>query len=166
MSIIFIRTLAIAAALPVLFVSSLLLAAAPKYTDPAQVDADFAYQGEYSGKVGDEELRLGVQVIAEGKGRFQAVAYVGGLPGDGWNKEAPVRAAGELKDGQVRFGAEHGSAVLKDGSFTVFDADGNRIGQLAKSRDPARRLEKSHPRAQSSCSTGQRPVWTIGRAVG
>jgi hypothetical protein len=145
MSIIFIRTFAIAAALRVLFVSSLLLAAAPKYADPAQVDADFAYQGEYSGKVGDEELRLGVQVIAEGKGRFQAVAYVGGLPGDGWNKEAPVRAAGELKDGQVRFGAENGSAVLKDGSVTVFDADGNRIGQLPKVARSSPTLGKKPP---------------------
>jgi len=125
-------TFIIASALQILLVSSLLLAAGPKYTDPAQVDADFAYQGEYSGKVGDDDLRLGVQVTAEGKGRFQAVAYVGGLPGDGWNKETPVRAAGELKDGQIPFGAEQGRAVLKDGVLTVFDADGNRIGQLAK----------------------------------
>ena len=145
MSIVFIRTLALAAALRILLVSSLLLAAGPKYTDPAQVDADFANQGEYSGKVGDEDLRLGVQVIAEGKGRFQAVAYIGGLPGDGWNKEAPVRAAGELRDGQIRFGAEQGSGVLKDGTFTVFDADGNQIGQLPKVSRSSPTLGKKPP---------------------
>jgi len=107
-----------------------LSAAGPKYTDPNQVDADFACQGEYTGKVGDEQTKIGVQVIAEGKGRFQAVGYLGGLPGDGWNKEKPFRAQGELKDGQVRFDSDKGSAVVKDGAVTLYDADGNRVGEL------------------------------------
>jgi hypothetical protein len=112
--------------------SSSLPAAGPKYTDPRQTDADFADQGEYRGRVGDEQRPLGVQVIAEGQGRFQAVAYFGGLPGDGWDGEPPIRAAGQRKDGQIRFDTEQGSAVLKEGAMTVLDEDGDRVGQLAK----------------------------------
>ena len=116
----------------VLLACSPLSAAEPRYTDPQQTDADFVHQGEYAGQVGEEGQRLGVQVIAEGKGRFQAVAYFGGLPGDGWDQETPIRAAGESKEGQIRFRTDQGSAVLKDETITVYDAEGNRVGQLPK----------------------------------
>src|SRR5262249_50274265 len=60
-------------------------------TNPSKVDADFAIQGEYTGKVqGKEgEKTLAVQVIALGDGKFHAVGYQGGLPGDGWNGKEP-----------------------------------------------------------------------------
>jgi hypothetical protein len=112
--------------------SSSLTAAGPRYTDPQQTDADFPDQGEYRGRVGDEQRPLGIQVIAEGQGRFQAVAYFGGLPGDGWDGEPPIRAAGQRQDGQIRFDTQQGSAVLKEGTITVYDADGDRVGRLAK----------------------------------
>lgn len=55
---------------------------APKaYTTPeaAAADPDFALQGEYVGN------GTGVQIVAQGKGKFLAVIYRGGLPGAGWN---------------------------------------------------------------------------------
>ena len=56
--------------------------------DPSKVDSDYAIQGEYSGLVDGEEgkLKLGCQVVSLGKGSFMARGYVGGLPGDGWNR--------------------------------------------------------------------------------
>lgn len=109
-----------------------LLAQSPRYTDPQQTDADFAWQGEYAGQVGEDRERLGLQVIAQGQGRFQAVVYFGGLPGDGWDQRTPIRAAGLRKGEQVIFDAEQGSVILENGTATVHDPQGTRIGRLAK----------------------------------
>ena len=51
-------------------------------TDQAAEDPDFAIQGEYAGEIKDE--KRGVQIIALGNGKFHAVGYEGGLPGDGF----------------------------------------------------------------------------------
>lgn len=106
----------------------------PKYADPKQVDADFSLQGEYIGLVGGEgdKQKLGVQVIALGKGRFEAVGYFGGLPGDGWNGEKALRAQGELKSGRVIFLAENGSAKLVGEEIIATDPDGKEVGKLKK----------------------------------
>lgn len=87
--------------------------------DPAKVDADYAFQGEYSGKIKSGEAKsMGVQVIALGKGKFRAIAMMGGLPGDGWNGENHS-IEGNLVDGKVVFEAEGVAGVLKDGKVSV-----------------------------------------------
>ena len=78
------------------------------------------------------QQKLGVQVIALGKGRFEAVGYFGGLPGDGWNGEKPLRAQGEVKDGEVRFQSERGLAKLSKEGIIACDPDGNEVGRLKK----------------------------------
>ena len=56
------------------------------FTDPKEAGPDFVVQGEYVGEFdkGDKgKEKWGVQVIALGEGKFHAVAYAGGLPGEG-----------------------------------------------------------------------------------
>jgi hypothetical protein len=121
-------------ALGSLLIATAALAAGPTYTDPDQTDADFPFQGEYVGKVktDDGEVTLGVQVIALGKGKFKAVGYPGGLPGEGWNKETKHEADGELKDGAVVVIGDVADGTIKDGVITVKDKDGNEVGKLDK----------------------------------
>src|SRR5438034_2961294 len=73
-------------------------------TDPRQAGPDFAVQGEYAGTAGG--YRLGVDVIALGKGGFQAVFFPGGLPGDGWDGKTRVRVDGRMEGDTVRFARE------------------------------------------------------------
>jgi len=74
----------------------------PAYTDPTKTDADFVYQGEYAGKVGNGNK--GVQVIALGNGNFKAVSFEGGLPGAGATTKKKELGEGKIKDGIIMIG--------------------------------------------------------------
>jgi hypothetical protein len=103
--------------------------------DSKQADADFPLQGEYAGAitVDGDELKLGVQVIAHGGGKFHAVGYMGGLPGDGWDGSDRREVDGELSGGAAFFKvAGEAGAEVRDGVMTIRDASGNSIGELKK----------------------------------
>lgn len=127
------------AALCILFCLALSLhAAEPKkevltFIDPAKAaaDPDFALQGEYAGEVKGE--KRGVQVIALGAGKFRAVGYEGGLPGDGWDKSKKKwEAEGTLNNGAVTFTHEMGNGLLKEGVLQVNSPAGEIVAQLKK----------------------------------
>jgi len=66
-------------------------ARAVEIIDPAEAkkDPDFLVQGEYLGegvKNDGENVKIGAQVIALGKGEFSIVFFKGGLPGEGWKR--------------------------------------------------------------------------------
>lgn len=48
------------------------------------LNRDFNIQGEYTGEFDDDHC--GVNVIAEGNGKFRVVVFEDGLPGDGWRR--------------------------------------------------------------------------------
>jgi hypothetical protein len=83
---------------------------------------DFEIQGEYTGKSGDQEL--GAQIIALGKGAFQAVMYPGGLPGNGWDGKNRI-----LMDGML---AEDGTAAFKptEGDRRYLDKDPKKFAAV------------------------------------
>lgn len=75
----------------------------PKYmlTDPNNSDPDFALQGEYWGHICIDQASqefFGLQVVALGKGQFDAKLLPGGLPGNGWVGNALVTLSGERKE--------------------------------------------------------------------
>jgi hypothetical protein len=85
----------------------LLAAGGKAVTNEKDAGSDFKLQGEYAGKAGDK--KMGIQVIALGKGKFDAVVYFGGLPGDGWTRDdRSVKLKGETKNGKTEFKGEKG----------------------------------------------------------
>jgi hypothetical protein len=120
-------------AMTIVLTASWTEAKGPKISEPSKVDKDYGIQGEYSGtlEADGDKMKFGVQVIAQGQGKFQAVVYKGGLPGDGWNLEKDLeRINAPLQDGQVVFKAKEGTGVLKDGKMHITDTDGQAIGTL------------------------------------
>jgi len=119
------------------------LAAHPAYTDPAASDADYPFQGEYVGEieVDGQPVRVGLQVIARGTGAFDAVAYPGGLPGDGWQPPMKEKATGERvgegNDAVVKMAGVDSvgikrRGVIKAGRVEVLADDGAVLGTLEK----------------------------------
>lgn len=124
-------------ALLLLLFGSGLQAAGPKFDNPAKAakeDPDFLMQGEYLGKINakEGEETLGVQVIALGEGKFQAVAYKGGLPGAGWDGKELIRAEGTRDGATVNFKGDKGTGTLTDGKLKITSADGDELGTLQR----------------------------------
>lgn len=104
------------------------------YLDAESAGIDYQMQGEYSGNlnVQDSSLKLGIQVIAHGEGKLAFAAYVGGLPGDGWDGDSVIRGNGEIKDQVGMLNSDQGRAEIRSGVLTVFSADGEKAGELKK----------------------------------
>jgi hypothetical protein len=73
-----------------------------------------------------------VQVVALGDGKFHAVGYYGGLPGDGWDGSERRESDGQTLDGVTVFKKEDYTATIKDGALTITAAGGVLIGELNK----------------------------------
>ncbi len=107
---------------------------AAESNDAPPTDPDFKVQGEYAGQITTQsgQKDVGVQVVALGHGKFQAVGYIGGLPGEGWDKSAKKFADGETKDAVVEFNGSDYNGTLKDGVLTITMVGGIKLGELKK----------------------------------
>lgn len=113
-------------------------------TDPAAADEDFPLQGEFVGQMRDNPFAI--QVIALGKGQFDAVMCPGGLPGAGWTRQPPARqrVSGKRDGAGVRFSGNGWTANLKPEEIQLLDFKGTGIGTL-------RRVHRTSP------TLGQKP---------
>ena len=114
----------------------------PIWTDPAKAkaeDPDFSIQGEYGYAQAptSEQLPFGVQVVAEGDGKFTAYVYKGGLPGAGWTGKKPVatdrksakarlkklpdrwKLKGERTDKAIQFKGESHAGWIEENNFNL-----------------------------------------------
>ncbi len=97
----------------------------PAMTKLSEVDADFAYQGEYSGLITTGPTtweEVGLQVVALGHGEFSAILYSGGLPGAGYNKQQNPKFNGQLEGNRVVF-SKYPTRITVDGSSAVISDD-------------------------------------------
>ena len=120
------------------------------FISPDDAGNEYPLQGEFSGtiKAGSGEIKLGVQVIALGDGKFRAVAYPGGLPGDGWKKELLKYQAEAQRDGDaIRFSLlGQGSGELTGSGITIKNGDGDVIGDIPKVHRKSPTLGKKPPK--------------------
>ena len=135
-----------------LFVTSLTLAAGAQdriaISKLADVDEDFAFQGEYSGLTlpdNSSTLRtVGLQVIARGNGKFEGVAHMGGLPGQGAGQEK-YQLKGERKGDVLELSAESMKVSIQDRQATVFSGIGNKLGSFYQVQRKSPTLGKAPP---------------------
>jgi hypothetical protein len=137
----------------------------PAYTDPAATDADFPFQGEYVGVVKHEsgETKFGVQVIAMGDGEFSAVAYPGGLPGDGWTPPDKILGTGSRDGDIVKLeGVDLGGTIrngeIRGGTLVVLDDGGAAIAEMPKVERASPTLGGKPPEGAIVIFDGSGPV--------
>jgi hypothetical protein len=127
-----------------------------------QVDDDFAYQGEYVGSVNG--LKTGLQVIALGGGKFEALALTGGLPGAGWDGQGRWRMNGERTGTDLIFSRKayletsnsSDPAVSQVETTLSYDVDGEKVRVSTADGKQLGALKKVH---RKSPTLGLAPPW-------
>lgn len=145
------------------------------FTEAKDAEIDHRLQGEYLGKVASDdgsEKKIGMQVLALGDGKFRAVTYVGGLPGDGWSRGGKKHSAeGALKNGEVQFELggpkvwKNAIAVLKHGKISVSSND-KTIAELKKVERKSPTLGARPPKGAIVLFDGSNiEAWDNGKLV-
>lgn len=106
------------------------------FLTPEEAGPEYKIQGEYAGKVkvDGQDTKFGVQVIALGNNEYDAVAYPGGLPGDGWDGTTKIRAKGKTENGQTKLTAsdDHGYGIITEGKLELHSESGEKVATLEK----------------------------------
>lgn len=102
--------------------------------DAAQTDEDFSLQGEYVGYLAPPERewqRVGLQVVALGHSKFEAVLFAGGLPGAGWDGRTKEKFSGSHGETGTLLRGREKSVWLGSGQAAVIATGGRELGTLA-----------------------------------
>lgn len=104
-------------------------------TNPADADEDFQFQGEYLGTLrlphGQLE-RTGLQVVAQGDGKFIATQMRGGLPGNGWNERELLELDGQREGNRTILSSGDYQITLHADKAAVVNSEGLALGSLAR----------------------------------
>ncbi len=108
----------------------------PAITRRDQVDADFAYMGEYLGTLQStatpsSSASYGLQVIALGDQKFTATLLFGGLPGNGaWSSSQRVTLDGQRDADRLVLQGQEWTVEIQDRVARVLQAPGGWTGSL------------------------------------
>ncbi|MCP4782330.1 MAG: DUF1080 domain-containing protein [Fuerstiella sp.] len=122
-------------------------------SDPAVVDADFPFQGEYAGLILPDEdncgcnafRRVGLQVVALGNGNFDAVYYDFGLPGAGWNRSERRRLSGQRVGNAANLAGDGLTARIHGNKVVLSSERGHVLGGFSRVVRTSSTLEKRPP---------------------
>lgn len=105
----------------------------PAYTEPPADDPNYPLMGEFIGEIqageGDTQ-RLGLQIRAVGRNEFDALSFLGGLPGQEGHQGEPVRMIGRRSDDFVILSGGPVAIIVEADACLLIDRQGNRVGKL------------------------------------
>jgi len=115
------------------------------WIDPAKAakeNADFSIQGEYFKK----DAAVAAQIVALGKGTFEAYVLEGGLPGLGWKKgDRRTKLEGKLEEGVVTFAESNGVSALYDEKHLTIQHSDHEAVKLPRITRKSPSLEAKAP---------------------
>lgn len=110
-------------------------------------DADIRWQGEYAGSLLDEQgycTWTGLQVVALGDGKFQAVEYRGGFPGNGWDKNSRKKLKGQVAADELALEGD-GRRITIRGNWALCHGPEGEQGRLQKFNRYSQTLRAAAP---------------------
>lgn len=125
--------------------------AAKEVTDPQEAakDPDFSFQGEYVGTGANAEgqtEKVAAQVIALGGGKFQAVIYRGGLPGDGWKRgDERFTMDGQIDQGAVKLQGRKLTGTIAGATLSIASEGGQGKMEMKRTERKSPTLEAAPP---------------------
>jgi hypothetical protein len=103
----------------------------------ANQDPDLALQGEFVGTVSSspsENQRWGLQVRPVGDGRFEAIQYPGGLPGEPSHRPSPVTLVGKRCENFLVLSGGPWAVFVEPDHCLLVDRQGRTAGRLERIR--------------------------------
>ena len=120
------------------FVASAADGKGPAFTEPPNDDPNFPLMGEFVGEVasGDGESKdkalVGLQIRPVGNDEFDAVSFLGGLPGQEGHQGEPVRMIGRRSDDFLILSGGPFAIIVEPDHCLLIDRKGNKAGKLER----------------------------------
>ncbi len=116
----------------------------PAFIEPPKNDPNYRLIGEFIGRIstgvdeGEEEDAkpeselLGLQIRSIGGDEFQAMSFLGGLPGQDEHKPEPIRMIGRRSGDFVVLSGAPWAIFVEKNSCLLMDRKGNKVGRLKR----------------------------------
>ncbi|MDB4331599.1 DUF1080 domain-containing protein [bacterium] len=107
----------------------------PAFTEAPENDQNFPLMGEFVGEIstdGDQKKSLGLQIRHIGHGEFEALSFLGGLPGQEGHESRPMRMIGRRSDDFVVLSGGPWAIFVEKEHCLLLDRTGQQVGKLAR----------------------------------